>query len=485
VRVVVTVEDALRKMPATFIPTDEVVDVIGGLRDDGYGDLLDKTVSDIYATEWDLLAYSVDVEPDVLQTALLAIARKLVDQKNAELLAGRPPRSIETVAFSEIEFHRVEWLSPYRIPLGEVTLLVGDGGYGKSIYTANLGSRVSRGWERGELYGEPASVLYISGEDDAARAIGPRLAAAGADLALAHSLSVTFDRYEDYLSFPEDLGELQAAIEKTEARLVVIDPLVVFLGDAVDAHVDKSVRRALGPLRSVAEATHSAILCVHHINKARSGSMSIRVSGSIGFRNQARSVLLWTKPAKEAGERDNLRYLVHDKSNYGPLQFALVYELTTKDVDGTDGPIQAGAIVYRDQIDLTSAEALDPKSADDRLAEEAAYEFLCETLGSGPGRYRDLLDEAKAYKISEITLRRARNRLRDEGRLSYDEKSHEWTLIEPCSSHPKTASDEQGQHVNGYKAKTLESGDLAHHSLYRQDHEHGTPPDDGEAAWQI
>ena len=48
-------------------------------------------------------------------------------------------------AFSQIKPEALKWLWPGRIPLGKVTLLVGDPGLGKSLVTIDIAASVSRG----------------------------------------------------------------------------------------------------------------------------------------------------------------------------------------------------------------------------------------------------------------------------------------------------------------------------------------------------
>jgi hypothetical protein len=103
----------------------------------------------------------------------------------------------------------VAWLWPGRIPLGKITLLLGDPGVGKSLLALDVAARVATGptWpdaiecgmSNGEcgindstlppspspsphsLFATPHSVLLLSAEDDLADTIRPRLEAGGAD----------------------------------------------------------------------------------------------------------------------------------------------------------------------------------------------------------------------------------------------------------------------------------------------------------------
>jgi hypothetical protein len=49
--------------------------------------------------------------------------------------------------FAERQAREIEWLHPGLIPLGKVTLLIGDPGNGKSQLAVDPAMRVTRGWE--------------------------------------------------------------------------------------------------------------------------------------------------------------------------------------------------------------------------------------------------------------------------------------------------------------------------------------------------
>ena len=66
---------------------------------------------------------------------------------NAPEWKVRPSLSVSAItrAFSDIKPQPLRWLWPSRIPLGKLTLLVGDPGLGKSLLTIDIAARVSRG----------------------------------------------------------------------------------------------------------------------------------------------------------------------------------------------------------------------------------------------------------------------------------------------------------------------------------------------------
>ena len=76
----------------------------------------------------------------------------------------------------------VRWLWEDKIPLGEITLLAGREGLGKSTIAYTLAAWITQGTMKGWFKGEPRDVIVIATEDSWEHTITPRLMAAGADL---------------------------------------------------------------------------------------------------------------------------------------------------------------------------------------------------------------------------------------------------------------------------------------------------------------
>src|SRR6187431_278753 len=111
--------------------------------------------------------------------------RSAVSPISADRLA-RAQRAAGAVRFSQLVPESIRWLWPDRIPLGRITLLVGDPGLGKSLLTLDIAACVSTGapWpdvgasseERGTSCSSdlatrssalaPSSVLLLTAEDD-------------------------------------------------------------------------------------------------------------------------------------------------------------------------------------------------------------------------------------------------------------------------------------------------------------------------------
>jgi len=295
---------------------------------------------------------------------------------------------------------------PAWLARGVLALLDGDPGLGKSTLAAELAARISRG----DGQQPPASVLILSAEDDPARVIRPRLEAAGADLQRILLLESVGEE-ERPVQLPEDCATLDEIIEREQVALVIIDPLMAFLGRGVNASSDAHVRRALHRLKRLAEKHQCAILIIRHLTKASHLPALYRGGGSIGILGACR--LAWIVGKDPADE--TARVLAMNKSNLGPPPKSLRYRLEqTGDVC---------RLAWAGECGWSAEEILRPMS-EEKVKElsrvEECAKWLGELLANGPMLTMDLELQAALAEFSQTTVKRARNRLGVEtGRRGY------------------------------------------------------------------
>jgi hypothetical protein len=269
-----------------------------------------------------------------------------------------------------------------------------------------IAARITRGEALpGGMAGPPRGVVICSAEDGAADTIVPRLIAAGADLHRVYILHGVAgpDGQEDTLSIPGALDVIEAAILAHDAALVIIDPLVAYLGAETSANKDQDVRRALAPLAAMLERTDAACLCVRHLNKAAGGSPLYRGGGSIGIIGAARIGLLIAKDPDD----DEARILAPIKGNLSKLAPALRFRLEDQPELGTARVVWDAAPVDVDASALLAATLGD---AEERSALHEAMDFLRDYLSLGPRPVGDVFKEARP-EHREVTLKRAKARL--------------------------------------------------------------------------
>src|SRR5262249_46977276 len=128
-------------------------------------------------------------------------------------------------------------------------------------------------------------------------------------------------------SLPADTSALRSIVQEAGAALVIIDPYMAYLDGAVNSFRDQDVRRAMHPLKALAEETAAAVVLVRHLTKALGGSPLYRGGGSIGIIGAARmGWLIATDP-----DDDARRVLAVSKSNLASMPSALAYRLVDDD----------------------------------------------------------------------------------------------------------------------------------------------------------
>ncbi len=330
--------------------------------------------------------------------------------------ASTRPSRIRLARMADIEREQLRWMWVARIPRGKVTLLDGDPGLGKSLLTCATAAAVTRGCPmRGdEGAREPASVIMLSAEDGAGDTIRPRLEAADADL---DRVLVLAPDAEHVPTIPGDVAELGRHVTERQAALVVIDPLMAWLGGEINSHRDQDVRRAMAALARMAAATGAAIVVVRHLNKAAGGSPLYRGGGSIGIAGAARSVLLVAADRED----ESLRHVAPVKSNLGPPAPTLTYRVIAPDgvpvigwVDGGPGP---------SAHELLATEA--PRRGQRR---QDATEWLRAELAAGPRSRAEIAAAAGGAGIAARTLRRAADDLGVVSRPGGYQTEWSWSL---------------------------------------------------------
>jgi hypothetical protein len=309
-----------------------------------------------------------------------------------------------TVRAADVTPERVRWLWPGYLPLGKVVVLDGDPGLGKSTVTTDLAARVTTGKRMpdGSGGGVPAAVVLASAEDGLADTIRPRLELAGADLSQVTVVEhVLVGGKSAPVELPGDMELLEAIVRDLRAALVTIDPLMAFLAGGVNAHRDQDVRRALHPVKELAEVTGAAILVVRHLNKTSGASAVYRGGGSIGIIGAARVGLMVARDPEDVDRR----ILAVTKSNVGPIPPAMAYRLLPDDALGVAAVAWEGPTNHRaDDLLAGPADRPAPKR-------ELAEQLLLDQLADGPRLRSEIRETAEEAGVSWRTVETAKARL--------------------------------------------------------------------------
>lgn len=210
------------------------------------------------------------------------------------------------------------------------------------------------------------------------------------------------------VQLPGDGAEIEEAVRSTGARLVVLDPIAAFLQADHSAYREQDVRAALGPLKTLAEQTGAAVVCIAHVNKSEGSDPLRRIANSGAFTQVARSVLVFGRdPEDPDGEQGSQRILTNAKMNAGADGNGLRLRIETTEVIGARGEtIQTARLETIEKVRMTADVLLG--SADDRGASGDAAVFLRELLADGPVAANAVKEAAEFDGHAWRTVKRAK-----------------------------------------------------------------------------
>lgn|ERR1700722_17971473 len=336
-------------------------------------------------------------------------------QQLQKKLTGKavPERTLEVTRASDVEMEATEWLWQDRIPLGELTLLAGKEGIGKSTIGFDLAARISTGTLLGNFYGKPRSVIVAATEDDWAKTVTPRLVAAEADLRRVLKVIIRQGDNRDQVSLPDDIGAMGDLIATEKVGLILLDPLISRLSGTLNTHKDGDVRKALEPFVDLAHESSCGILGIIHVNKSTGQSALNRVMGSKAFTAVSRSVLF----VMEDPDDETVSIIGRPKTNLAVGHInSQRYTLETETVGFDERlqlPITTAKVIWGDETSKSIETLLKQSESGEAGTGNRAVEWLREYLADGEEHASAIIKvEAKQAGLSESALKRASLKLR-------------------------------------------------------------------------
>lgn len=213
---------------------------------------------------------------------------------------------------------------PY-LPVGDYSVMMADGGTGKTILCCGIAAAVTTGkpLPGDEFDYTPQNVLIISAEDRG-ELLSKRLARSGADLDKVFILDCIDS---EGMNFSDGYEEFTETVLRYHPALVIIDPWHAFLGANVDMNRVNAIRPVFQKLANLAKKCNCALLLISHVNKRAQGeNANNAATGSSDFINAARSAM---RVIFDEGDED-CRIMVHTKTNYARYGQSVRYRI----VDG-------------------------------------------------------------------------------------------------------------------------------------------------------
>lgn len=298
---------------------------------------------------------------------------------------------------------------PY-IPVGKLTILGGDPGQGKSFITTALAAAASKGDPlpgQGEGTGEITRTLMFTAEDALDDTVVPRLVSMQADL-------TQIDLFDRPFSLDDaGIAGMKRMIQQGGYTLVVIDPIVAYLGAKMDMNRANEVRPILRALYDLAAELNIALVMVRHMRKMPAGTKGGKAiyngMGSIDFTAAARSEL-----QVDEGSNGQM-YLNHIKANSGGKGKSVEYRIENDTF--TWGP-QVDQVVFK-----KNTKAVSKKFKGETVVRLFLFDLLKDHPDGLPSN--DVFLAAKAQGISDTKLKAVKVGMV----LSTKEKDHwQWRL---------------------------------------------------------
>jgi putative DNA primase/helicase len=353
---------------------------------------------------------------------------------------------IDTILASSVKPEDVEWLWDKRIPFGKLTIFDGDPDQEKSVVTMDIASRVStgRGFPGGATC-EVGNVAIANVEDGIADTIVPRLMAHGADLNRIQIIDGIPDGEGSklILDIPGDIPILERLVVSKGIKLLIVDPLLTMLGG--DANKDQDSRKALTPLKEMAERTGCAVIAVRHLNKSV-GLKAIQCGGgNMGLVGVARAGAFFATDPDDKRRR----VMAQLKKNVAGEAQSLLYRITGADVVHEGETINTARVEWLgfSEYDANGLAAAEGKTPHEKSQLDEAKEFLEEMLSGGPMWANTILNDARKAGVSQTTLYRAKAQLRVKSdRIG--EEGWQWSLPTKDEDPGKGSQDPDNEYLD-------------------------------------
>ncbi len=302
-----------------------------------------------------------------------------------------PTRRIRLTPASAFKIRPVRWVWDNRIPLGEIALIPGREGVGKSTFLAWMAAAITNGNLPGRFRGQPRAVLYAATEDSWSYTIAPRLLAAGADMDMVFRIDVEQeDGSVAGLILPRDCAELPEVAAEVNAAVLMCDPIMSMVDEKLSTFKAQELRKALEPLKKYAEKAGIAVVALVHFNKGTTSDVGTLIAGARAWAEVARAVLGIVRDP----EQDEYTCVVSQvKNNLGRTDLPhLAYTIdgvTLETDEGEDAHV--GRLRWTGESDRSVEDILSAAaSGEDRRHGEAMKRVVAHVVEESDGRRRPL-----------------------------------------------------------------------------------------------
>jgi hypothetical protein len=331
------------------------------------------------------------------------VAERLKAGAGSKALAAKHKYLAHSIREVEMEEH--EWIWYPILARGEITIIEGDPGLGKSYLTQMVSKAIcdcsplpkfSVGDER--LPPVQGKVAYFDMENSAGTVTKKRL--------LNNDIQHQENFYQEEEPFSwsdvDRMAQVYEALERIKPTLVVFDTMNTYLGGGVDTGRANSSQEAMFPLRDIANRFNCAVVIIRHLVKSKKDKSALHAGqGSIAFAGFVRIVAT----VGRLPDDPDVGAIAVTKCNLAPhprsvLTFEIV-KLPDRKGERDRSRFQWGATVANVNADDII------KNVEKNTDKEDAEEFLADVLDDGPEDVKKLEVMAEKRGISRRTMQRA------------------------------------------------------------------------------
>lgn len=322
------------------------------------------------------------------------------------------PGNIRLTRASSFDIRPVKWVWDQRIPRGEITLIPGREGTGKSTYLAWMAAAITNGNLPGLHHGHPRAVLYAASEDSWHYTIAPRMLAAGANLDLVYRIDVEPAGTDPVsLNLPRDCRHLPDVAGKVDAAVLMCDPILSLIDEEINTFKANDLRHALEPLRRAAEVAELAVVALVHFNKSTGTDVLSMISGSRAWGEVARAVIAI---AHDKTADDYTCVVSQGKNNLGRSDLPnLTYTIDSVTLETADGDAHVGRLRWTGETDQTAESILNRTHQTEQPMSDIAEQIVEYLTEYGHPLSAGHISDHFADDVKPATIRQTLRRLVD------------------------------------------------------------------------
>ena len=317
---------------------------------------------------------------------------------------------IKFESMDDVQQEKLDFLWKPYLARGEVSILEGDPGLGKSYLAQMVAGSIATGRRIPSPYkGQPrvtGPIVYFDMENSAGTVTKPRLSQNGfTDFAGRYNVVQQPFSIDD----DEALDYIYEELEAIQPSLVVFDTLNTYIGRA-DTHKASEVAQAFGMFMQIAKDFNCSVLVLRHLTKG-SGPAIYRGQGSVSFGGLARVVMVVGVDPEDT----DTRAVAIVKMNFAKPPQAMTFRIEER-------PKGASEFVWGDYVNLSAQEILDASAQARQEGKQGqgiqdAMEFLESTITDAAVELEKLYRMGEKRSISKKMLDRAASKMNVEKKV--------------------------------------------------------------------